>query len=332
MRRAHLAVLLLPLISGCADDARPKANGTGGTGGSAGIAGAPGSAGSVPSSGDELCGKRPGGELGGTHVLRFETLNENDPYVAVQLERAFSDFGAGESSIYELRGMHVARADGTACISDAAALEYENTHHNWFDIARARTDGLTFELRVQFVSDAERTSRFEVVGLDDAGGEVFGPVELIGTGSPYFCNGCWDHLSVSISEVMLDNQSVHADEAGDYEPWLELYNYGSEDVNLAGWSLSDDFSDRRKWTLPNVTLPRHETRVIFADAEPEQSELHAGFALSTASRQLMLTDPIGRSDGGILLEPQTKDRSLAYSWTSGAYEMGAPTPGAPPPE
>lgn len=331
MRCAYLTVLLLPLLSGCADDAQPNANGSGGSGGS-GSAGAPGGAGSPQSSGDELCGKRPGGELGGTHVLRFETLNASDPYMVLQLERAFSDSGAGESSVYELKGMHVALADGTECISDAAALEYENTHHNWFDIARGRTAGMTFELRVQFVSGAERSSKFEAVGLDETGAETFGPVELIGTGSPYFCNGCWDRLSVSISEVMLDNQSVHGDEAGDYEPWLELYNYGSEDVNLAGWSLSDDFSKRRKWTLPNLMLPRHETRVIFADAEPEQSELHAGFALSTTSRQLILTDPIGRSDGGIRLEPQPKDRSLAYSWTSGTYEVGAATPGAPPPE
>jgi hypothetical protein len=330
MHRAYLAVLLLPLTLGCADDAQPNANGSGGSGGSGG-AGAPGSAGSAQSSSDELCGKRPGGELGGTHVLRFETLNASDPSVVLQLERAFSDAGVGESSLYELRGMHVARADGTSCITDAAALEYENTHHNWFDIARGRAAGVIFELRAQFVSNAERSMRFEAVGLDDAGAAIFGPVEVIGTGSPHFCNGCWDRLSVSISEVMLDNQSAHADEAGDYEPWLELYNYGSDDVNLAGWSLSDDFSERRKWTFPSLTLPRHETRVIFADAEPEQSELHAGFALSTTSRQLILTDAIGRSDGGIVLESQTKDRSLAYSWASGAYEMGTPTPGTPPP-
>jgi hypothetical protein len=340
MRRSNVMVGLgLSLITGCADE-RPSNDAGAGAGGhgssgapasAAGRGGDSGAAGSSPQSGDELCGKRPGGRLDGTHVLRFETLDEADAHVVVQIERAFSTWGVGESSVYELMGMQVVRGDDTTCISDAAALEYENTHHNWFDVARGRAQDATFELRVEFVSQLERNLRFEVVALDDAGTTTFGPVEVIGTGSPHFCTSCWDALTVSISEVMLDNRSTLADEAGDYQPWLELYNYGSEDVDLSGWSLSDDFSERRKWPFEGVTIPRHETLVVFADGEAEQGALHASFALSTESRQLILSDALGRSDGGILLAPPAADQSLAYSWTSGAYEASVPTPGTPPP-
>jgi hypothetical protein len=337
MPRALTLALFLSIQS-CSDRDPPTAepvaaagaggDGSAGTTSNGGLAGA---AGAPSQSGDELCGKRPGGRLDGTHVLRFETLNADDPHVVMQIERAFSDSGVGESSLYELKGMQIARGDDTTCITEAAALEYENTHHNWFDVARGRTDDETYELRVEFVSELDRHSRFEVVALDGAGATSFGPVEVIGTGSPHFCTNCWDHVAVSISEVMLDNQSTVTDEAGDFEPWLELYNYGSEDADLSGWSLSDDFSERRKWTFDGVIIPRHETLIVFADAEPEQGKLHTAFALSKASRQLILTDALGRSDGGILLEPPSKGESLAYSWTNGVYEASAPTPGTPPP-
>ena len=350
---SSLTALSLALLLGCGNDDKASAGGgTSGSGGmSAGASGSAGAAGSAAGAGatngvgnageagaggsgrtdDDLCGQRPGGTVNSVHVLRFETLSAEDPALVLQLERAYSGAGVGESSLYELKALHVAIDGETTCITDAESLEYENTHHNWFDVARGRAEATTFELRAQFVGEVARSMQFEVVGLDAAGSPTLGPIEVIPTGSPYFCTSCWDHLTVSISEVMLNNESAHADEAGDYEPWIEIYNYGSDDVPLAGWSLSDDFAVRRKWTFPDITIPRHQVLVLFADAESEQGELHTNFALSPTSGQLILTDALGRTDGGIVLEPQAADRSLSFSWASGNYAASSPSPGSPPP-
>ncbi len=124
-----------------------------------------------------------------------------------------------------------------------------------------------------------------------------------------------------------------ADEAGEYEPWIELYNVSAADVDLSGWHLSDDFADRRRWPLPAVTIPR-DTRmlVIVADGQTDQGQLHTSFELGPSSGQLILTDPRGRTEGGLIIAPQGPGKSLAFSWTSRSYELGAPTPGAAPPE
>ena len=41
---------------------------------------------------------------------------------------------------------------------------------------------------------------------------------------------------------MASNGDTIADEDGDFEDWIEIYNPGIEPVNLAGWGLSDDLN------------------------------------------------------------------------------------------
>ena len=45
---------------------------------------------------------------------------------------------------------------------------------------------------------------------------------------------------VVITEFMAANDATLADEDGDYSDWIEVYNEGASDVNLASWSLTDD--------------------------------------------------------------------------------------------
>ena len=49
--------------------------------------------------------------------------------------------------------------------------------------------------------------------------------------------------SVLISEFLASNDDGLADEDGDFEDWIELYNQGDIAINLAGWYLSDDPED-----------------------------------------------------------------------------------------
>ena len=44
---------------------------------------------------------------------------------------------------------------------------------------------------------------------------------------------------IRINEFMALNSDGLEDEDGDEEDWIELHNYGSNAVNLAGWYLTD---------------------------------------------------------------------------------------------
>ena len=69
--------------------------------------------------------------------------------------------------------------------------------------------------------------------------------------------------TVIINEVVSSN-SIYLDEDGDTPDWIELYNYGSQDVNLENWSISDDLNDLSKWHFPNVTIPANEYLMLWA--------------------------------------------------------------------
>ncbi len=43
-----------------------------------------------------------------------------------------------------------------------------------------------------------------------------------------------------ISEFMAENHGALTDEDGDTSDWIEIFNPGSEPVNLLNWSLTDD--------------------------------------------------------------------------------------------
>ena len=45
--------------------------------------------------------------------------------------------------------------------------------------------------------------------------------------------------TIRINEVVSSN-SIYFDEDGDTPDWIELYNYGTQSVNLSNWTLSDD--------------------------------------------------------------------------------------------
>src|SRR4051794_8088662 len=58
-----------------------------------------------------------------------------------------------------------------------------------------------------------------------------------------------------ISEFVASNSTGLVDEDLDHSDWLEIYNPGEVDVNLAGYSLTDDASVPNLWQFPAVTIP-----------------------------------------------------------------------------
>lgn len=101
-----------------------------------------------------------------------------------------------------------------------------------------------------------------------------------------------------INEFMASN-SIIRDEYSEYDDWIEIYNDGSEAVNLAGFYLTDDFSDPMKYQIsygnPDLTtIPPKGFLVIWIDDDTEQGPLHTNFKLRAAGEELALTEPGGQ--------------------------------------
>ena len=84
------------------------------------------------------------------------------------------------------------------------------------------------------------------------------------------------------------------DENWDLSSWLELHNPGAADVNLKGWSLTNDVAEPAQWVFPNRVLAAGARLVVWAsekDRKPVTGNLHTNFALNANGGTLALFSP-----------------------------------------
>ena len=126
-----------------------------------------------------------------------------------------------------------------------------------------------------------------------------------------------------ISEFMASNDGVLADEDGDFSDWVEIHNPGSLPLQLAGYSLTDNPDQLRKWIIPaSITLASDGYLVIFAsgkDRGAAQGELHTNFQLNASGDYLALVSPDGRT---ILTEFGSPDRDFPRQRADVSYGLG----------
>ena len=78
--------------------------------------------------------------------------------------------------------------------------------------------------------------------------------------------------TVSINEVMASNGETIADMDGDFEDWVEFYNYGNEPVDLEGYGFSDDYDNPFRWIFPSVTIEPGEYLLVWASGKDRRPE------------------------------------------------------------
>jgi len=101
---------------------------------------------------------------------------------------------------------------------------------------------------------------------------------------------------VFISEFLAQNDGGLEDQDGDASDWIEIFNAGAADVNLAGWHLTDDADDLSKWDFPSVVVPAGGFLIVFASGKDRAvagSELHTNFSISTEGEYLALVESDG---------------------------------------
>lgn len=82
-----------------------------------------------------------------------------------------------------------------------------------------------------------------------------------------FCSFLGAYGQVFINEGSNKNYSTFADEDGEFPDWIELYNAGSDTVQLMGYALSDDPADPGKWTFPRTELLPGGYETVFCSAK-----------------------------------------------------------------
>ena len=97
--------------------------------------------------------------------------------------------------------------------------------------------------------------------------------------------------AIVINEVMASNGATAADENGQFEDWIELYNNGTASVDLEGWYLTDTPFEPTKWRIPGGTLMAPGTYlIVWADEDASQGLMHANFKLSGSGESVLLYD------------------------------------------
>jgi hypothetical protein len=96
-----------------------------------------------------------------------------------------------------------------------------------------------------------------------------------------------------ISEVQPDNVSTLADNAGDNDPWIELFNGAATPFSLDGYYLANNYSNLSQWPFPAGTVINPgQYLLVWADGEPGETiagNLHTGFRLNPTNGAVALS-------------------------------------------
>lgn len=101
--------------------------------------------------------------------------------------------------------------------------------------------------------------------------------------------------SLLITEFQAINNSTIADEYGEYNDWIELYNNTSEAIDLNGYYMTDSIGAPTKFqflaTEGELVIEPDSFIVLWADNEVEQGKSHLGFKLSGSGEEIGLYSP-----------------------------------------
>lgn len=131
-----------------------------------------------------------------------------------------------------------------------------------------------------------------------------------------------------ISELMASNSLTIADQNGEYSDWIEIYNGSGAEVNLAGYTLTDDPLSRRKFVFPDRVLPAGGRLLVFASGREDLgAELHAAFKLSASGEQVLLIDPQGTVISSVQYDALESDQALMRMESGELEESYLTSPG-----
>jgi hypothetical protein len=128
-----------------------------------------------------------------------------------------------------------------------------------------------------------------------------------------------------LNELLASSRTGMADEFGDQDDWVEIYNAGTTQMDAAGLYLSDDPANRAAAQIPAghpdlTTIAAGGFLVLWLDGQPEQGPLHLDAKLSKDGEWVGLA----AADGISLLDSLTFG-PLGTDVSFGRLSDGGPT-------
>ncbi len=126
-----------------------------------------------------------------------------------------------------------------------------------------------------------------------------------------------------VSEFMALNTNTIIDMEGDPEDWIEIKNNTDSDINLKGYTLSDDPEKPDKWEFPDCVVKANSHIIVFASGKNKDinGELHTNFALSSTGERIILTTASGRVISDIEYGKQNSDISMGVIEEDGLRKL-----------
>ena len=131
--------------------------------------------------------------------------------------------------------------------------------------------------------------------------------------------------SLWLNEVQAENLTGPLDNFSEREPWVELYNSGTNAISLNGFYLGTNYSSPTLWAFPaDASIGPGQFLVAWLDGQPAQtagSVLHTSFRLNPAGGAVALTRLVSGS-------PQLVDylnyQPLPANYSYGDFPDGQP--------
>jgi hypothetical protein len=254
--------------------------------------------GSTPEVGTNLV--QNGGFEAGTNGFRFIGTHTNSS-IATDLKLT------GSNSLHIASGSSVGSAVSRITQNLTGTIATTNYTLSFWYLATTNSSGLTFRFgsATNFVVNVTRGTGRSPAALNTVAAVL----------PPY--------PTLWLNEMQAENITGILDGHGEHEPWIELYNGGTNAVSLNGLFLANNYENLTQWGFPsNAVLASGEFKVVFADAQPEQStdtEWHTNFRLSGGVGRVALS----RLAGAV---PQIVDyinyTNLAPGHSFGAFPDG----------
>ena len=138
-----------------------------------------------------------------------------------------------------------------------------------------------------------------------------------------------------INEFSASNGSIIADDYGEFDDWIEIYNDNDFPVDMGGLFLTDSLADETKSRIPSsapdsTTIPAKGYLLFWADNQASQGILHLDFRIRRSGEQIGLVQYNGVDfiDSLTFMEQYNAASMSRYPDGETSWYHIPPTPGA----
>lgn len=134
-----------------------------------------------------------------------------------------------------------------------------------------------------------------------------------------------------ISEMLGANYSFLKAEDGEFYDWIELHNASGQDVNLSGYSLTNNPKNPAKWIFPETTIPAGGYITVLASGndvrDSQKKNLETNFNISADGDAVYFYDPDGKLLDRMRAGMFHADVSYGRNEDGSVMQYLTPTPG-----